>query len=643
MGLVGPFPSMSHTWVIDSNCFIHLGSFATNKFLQSFAALKNTGRHVFYVTPGVHQEVRTVRFQQWKKKPLLLDELKPILTTVAVDGAQVKGLAQLIGEKASPQDVDLSLMVLASQLTREGNEVVLVTDDFKMTTTGEKANLGYSTCPPSTFVQRLAELSNAKHRSALNSLSRRIRAAEMRYAISRVNEYDIQAKLTWMVDSLITGPRAKQQSAASTESEATTEVVLSTALRRTLAGEHIRSKHMKKLGHLPEICAPMTALDEHLAKLSSKTYSNDVKGAYTMTMLAFSEALEAVGLGLAPLGEKDAELANTAIAGYIQRTETALGLMAKMSGKQGAARLHLSRALQAATLIDDQFAEMHSMHQLGLLATGSDDWARAARLFETADVQATSIGSDRLRYLVLSGVTRHLNHDFEAAHLHIAQAHILVSEDKSKACTALMNIGTALLSIDQPGLSLEILDEAMECALESGQTETMDSLAEMMLMAHDAMTKVDAIHHEGLRDLLDGLNTIAPGSEAAFAEQIDAIGERVNEHLEPLEDTWSDWQVGVRLIPEGSSLTVVRSEIDEHGHTLIVVHHGEMGALGLWLPEGRLPVSPGHVLTLGSTRVKVALPTPELQEQHSIRGLVAVEDSTALNFIVPTDDMTGEQ
>jgi hypothetical protein len=87
----------------------------------------------------------------------------------------------------------------------------------------------------------------------------------------------------------------------------------------------------------------------------------------------------------------------------------------------------------------------------------------------------------------------------------------------------------------------------------------------------------------------------------------------------------------------------VRSEIDEHGHTLIVVHHGEMGALGLWLPEGRLPVSPGHVLTLGSTRVKVALPTPELQEQHSIRGLVAVEDSTALNFIVPTDDMTGEQ
>ena len=270
-------------------------------------------------------------------------------------------------------------MVLASTLTREGKTVVLVTDDFKMTTTGEKANLGYTTCPPSTFMQRLAELSSAKSKSAFNSLSRRIRAAEMRYAISRVNEYDIQAKLTWMVDSLITKSQpTPQPTPAPKESDSAADEVLSTALRRFLNGEQIKAKHKKALGKLPEICAPMVELDAHLARLSSQTYSNDVEGAYRMTMLAFSESLEAVGLGLAPLGEKDAELANTAIAGYAQRTETALGLMAKMAGDRGAARLHLSRALQAATLIDDQHAEMQGMHQLGLLATSSDDWGRAS-------------------------------------------------------------------------------------------------------------------------------------------------------------------------------------------------------------------------------------------------------------------------
>ncbi|MDB2322371.1 hypothetical protein N9V20_00345 [Candidatus Poseidoniales archaeon] len=634
---------MSHTWVIDSNCFIHLGSFAADRFLKDIKAMAHGGKHTFCVTPGVHDEVRTVRFQRWKNKPLLLETLAPILTTVPIDEAQIKGLGKLIGERASPQDVDLSLMVLASTLTREGKTVVLVTDDFKMTTTGEKANLGYTTCPPSTFMQRLAELSSIKSKSAFNSLSRRIRAAEMRYAISRVNEYDIQAKLTWMVDSLITTPQSTPQpTPGPKESEPAAEEVLSTALRRVLDGEQIKAKHKKALGQLPEICAPMVELDAHLARLSSQTYSNDVEGAYRMTMLAFSESLEAVGLGLAPLGEKDAELANTAIAGYTQRTETALGLMAKMAGDKGAARLHLSRALQAATLIDDEHAEMQGMHQLGLLATSSDDWARAARLFETADRQALSVGAERLRYLVMSGITRHLNHDFAEANEHILAAHEYVARDKGLACLSLKAIGTALLSIDQPGLALEILDEAMECAHESENEGETEALAELLLMAHAAMTKIDALHHEGLRDLLDGLNNIESDAEQAFSEEIEAIGERANLHNAPLEDTWNDWQPSERLISDGEALRVVRSEVDEHGHTLIVVHHVEMGALGLWLPEGRLPVSPGHVLSLGNTRVKVAKPTVELQDAHSIRGLVAVEDSSALDFIVATEDMTGE-
>ena len=131
--------------------------------------------------------------------------MKPILTTIGVEDSQIRGLANQIGEKAAPQDVDLSLMVLASKLAREGRTVTLVTDDFKMTTTSKKANLGFDTCPPSTFLQRLSESGPKACKSRFRSLSRRTRAAEMRYAISRVNEYDIQAKLTWMVDTLIEG------------------------------------------------------------------------------------------------------------------------------------------------------------------------------------------------------------------------------------------------------------------------------------------------------------------------------------------------------------------------------------------------------------------------------------------------------
>ena len=175
--LVPSGATMTQTWVVDSNCFIHLGSMAPNTFIHDIKKALSKHQQSLYVTPGVHDEIRNVRFQRWSKKPKVLDEFSSIMTTISVDENQVRGLATSIGEKASPQDVDLSLMVLASQLQREGHEVMLVTDDFKMTTTGEKANLGYSTCPPSTFIQRLASQTASKNKGRMKSLSRRVRAA----------------------------------------------------------------------------------------------------------------------------------------------------------------------------------------------------------------------------------------------------------------------------------------------------------------------------------------------------------------------------------------------------------------------------------------------------------------------------------
>ena len=624
---------MTQTWVVDSNCFIHLGSMAPNSFVKDTTKILKQNQQMLFVTPGVHDEIRNVRFQRWSNKPKVLNEFESLLTTIAVDEGQIRGLGKLIGEKASPQDVDLSLMVLASQLHREGREVILVTDDFKMTTSGEKANLGYTTCPPSTFIQRLAAQSSSKYKGRMKSLSRRVRAAEMRYAISRVHQYDIQAKLTWMVDSLIEDrPRSQKPSSPS-------EVNLKLALQRSLAGETIKGSHLKKLGSLPEICKPILSLDEHLFGLSSNNTSENLRDAYEETLLLLSEVLEAIGLDLAPLDESSAELAHGALSGYLYRTETALGLMAKMSGRRETARLHLSRALQSATLIDDSFAEMHAVYQLGLLAIASEKWDRSARLFETADRQAQLISASRLPYLVCAGISRHLLGDTERSHQHIHLAQQIISGDKKSASNQLMNLGEALLAIDQPGLALEVLDEAMECALLHNSGEQLETLSEHILMANAAMTQADMLHHEGLRSLLDGLNHLSDEDAEEFAKKIKVIEQRADEHNQPFEDTWKDWQPSSHLIPEKATLRVVRAEVDENEDTLVVVHHPELGSIGLWLPEGDWNVSSGHLLSFAKTRVKLAQPTAELQERHSIRGIVAIEDTSQLLFSAPADDL----
>ncbi|MDP6324691.1 MAG: hypothetical protein QF684_03895 [Candidatus Thalassarchaeaceae archaeon] len=632
---------MAHVWVVDSNCFIHIGSMAPEGFIDDLKKILQNESASLHVTPGVHDEVRNVRFQRWHGKPNLLDEMRDLLLTINVEEDEVRALAEKIGEKASPQDVDLSLMILAAKLVQEGREVTLVSDDFKMTTTGDKVNMTFETCPPSTFLQRLGDSGSKGQRTRLRSLSRRVRAAEMRYAISRAGQYDVQAKLTWMVDSLLASKLALNDE--SSDSSISDERKMVAALIRSIRGENVKKSTLKKLGTLPEICAPVSKLDEHLSSLSSDGSSNDIAQEYENTASALAEVLESTGFELAPLDEEMAELAHRAMAGYLYRIESALGVMAKMSGNLSLARLHLSRALHSATLIDDIGAEMRAMHQLGMLALATDDWKRAAVLFETSDRQCQTIGGNRIPHLVLSGISRQLNGDEELASTHMKSAATLVQLDKETATDILTSVGNGLLTVDCPGLAIEVLDEAMECAIESGQENRLEMLAELLLLANTAISNLEEGNYDDLRLLLDGLNDIDDASSEEFTARIADIDKKADELSKPLDETWNEWQPATRLLPDGSPLTVLRIDEDEEGRNLVISHHSELGAIGLWLPEGGVQASPGNLIQIQDSRVKVAPPTEILRDIHNIRGVVAIENSDALSFIVRTDEILDDE
>tara|TARA_B110001452_G_scaffold218716_1_gene190537 strand:+ start:1931 stop:3772 length:1842 start_codon:yes stop_codon:yes gene_type:complete len=610
---------------------------APDNFLDDLKNVLKSSDTALYVTPGVHNEIKTVRFQRWPKQPNLLDEFRDILVTVTIDEAEVRALAQHIGENASPQDVDLSLMILGSKLAHEGKKVTLVSDDYKMTTTGEKANLNFETCPPSTFLQRLADSGNKSQRARLRSLSRRVRAAEMRYAISRAGQYDIQAKLTWMVDSLLSSRVVSVED--TDEVTSSDESKLISALIRSIRGEKVKKSMVNQLGPLPEICTPVLQLDEHLSQMTSGGTSDDINQTYDISVDLLSEVLEITGFGLAPLGEEMAELAHRAMAGYLYRMESALGMLAKMSGNLRLSRLHLSRALFNATLVDDIGAEMRAMHQLGLLALAGNNWHRAAMLFETADRQSQVIGINRLGHLVLASISRHLTGDEDLAKSHLNAATAIVSEDQVESSQVLTDIGNSLLAIDCPALAIEVLDEAMECAIESGQNDKLEVLAEVLLLANTASNERELSHYEGLRQLLDGLNAISLEASNEFDAKISDIDQRASELSKPLDDTWSEWQDASRLIPMKSPLVVLRVDEDESGRNLIISHHHEIGAIGLWLPEGGVKAAPGNLIKIHQSRIKVAPPTGALREIHNIRGIVAVEDYTAVTFIAKTNEI----
>tara|TARA_B100001115_G_C15848478_1_gene429226 strand:+ start:808 stop:2697 length:1890 start_codon:yes stop_codon:yes gene_type:complete len=627
---------MSNKWVVDSNCFIHLGSMAPDTFLNDISDIFRKIQTSIFVTPGVHKEIKNVRFRRWNKQPNLLEKFQTVLTTIPVDESQIIGLAKLIGEKAAPQDVDLSLMVLASQLVREGNSVTLVTDDFKMTTTGNKANLGFETCPPSTFLQRLADLGSSKQKKRLKNLSRRIRAAEMQYAISRAGQYNIQEKLTWMVDSLLE-TRILPEPIEETDSNNSNKLI--SALQRIIRGEKVKKTYINKLGTLPEVCSKVSKIDEYITEISSNEIADDIQGEYNSATNLLSEIMEEIGLGLSPLNEDSAEIAHRATAGYIYRMESSLGMMAKLLGNLPQARNHFSRALYSATLIDDNNAEMRAMYQLGLLALSDENWSRAASLFETADRQAQNTNENRLIYIVSSAISRHLHGELEIAKNHISSAKLIVEKDKLKAANLLLILGNSLLAIDRPILAIEIFDEAMECAIESTQDELIDKLAEVLFLVNSSINDEEITKFPGVRKLLDNLNEVHEDSKIKFESKITEIEEKTEELSKPLNETWKEWQPSNKLISDESPLVILSVHEDVDGQKLIISHHLELGNIGLWLPKGDFNAVIGNLIDIKDSKVKVANPPDILHEKYNIRGLVAVEKPEALSFITKTDEL----
>ncbi len=598
-------------WVVDSNCFIHLGSHGYPELVKDLAsACKQMGAQL-HVTPGVHDEVSTVRMQKWKGKPRLLDAMKEILVTTSIPGDQVKGLAQRIGENASPQDVDLSLMVLATRMAGSGEEVVLVSDDYKMTTTGQRVHLPFKTCPPSTFIQRLSELGPKSTRPRLRSLSRKVRSEEMRYAISRAGQYDVQSKLTWMIDSLLQSkvPPPIPESAPDDSS-------LVTALRRHMAGERVKKSRLNALGSLTEICAPVQEL---LA-----TPREELASALEVTMVN-------LGIGLAPVKEELGAIAHRAVAPILSRVEAALGLMAKEAGDHATARRNLVRSLHHATLVDDDEAEMNALFHLGLADLASDKFQRSAELFEAAAAEAARLKSSETRMVLAAAIARQLEGTEDAASKHVSHAHSLVEGNESEAAVELEKLGESLLAIGRPVLAIEVLDEALECATEVGDVELSIRLTESIARSQAAVTGDDEIQLQRMRSLLDKVNSIGGAAAENFAAELQALEERKAWQEEPLDEVWNDWQPSTALIPQGS-LEVLRG-VKQDDSMLLICYSPDLGNLGLWLPDSDIEANDAsrHEIII-SSRVKVAHPPEALKNEHKVRGIVALEDVSSLTI-----------
>ena len=619
------------TYVVDSNCFIHMGAMGATTLLNDLKSCLKT----MHVTDGVHGEIRTVRFQRWKQRPNLLEQVKPLLTTHSVDEGQIRGLASKIGERASPQDVDLSLMVLSSSLQRDGHDVLLVTDDFKMAKATEEHQLAGEVCPPSTFFERIAKSAKGKHASELRRLGRRIRAAEMQYAISRRNEYDVQAKITWMVDSLLSTAPAKAKAVVNQANEGQSVDYLH-QLGRHLSGEDIKTSHRKKLKPLFESCREMLRLEEHVLNLKQRLSDESLEVVISETQELMAEVLEDSGIDLAPLNRELVDVAHRFSSRILVRSEMALAIMKRMKGDAVGSHQHLANALFQATHVDDDPIEARILARLSVLALSTNKFEKAVRLSSAAiGLEALNESMNLKQHVVLS-MAQFLNgEDYDGT---ISKVQGMVQADHNVAMQALTELGESFLALNRPDFAIELFDEAMECSSADGNID--EHLGELVLLAHRAMEDDDDVEVDGLRRVLDQIHEQTTQQQQAVEQTVEDISKR-QEQESPVEVS-TDWQSSDVLLDDERPLYISAVVGEAAEEQLIVAQHPSLGTIGIWMPSTIQAPQPGAKITLSNSRVKVAQAPEKLAELHSLKALVAIENPEGLVFQSLTEDAKEE-
>ena len=619
------------TYVVDSNCFIHMGGMASTTILNDLKSALGT----MHVTKGVHGEIQNVRYQRWKQKPNLLNHIKPLLTTHEVSEGQIRGLGAKIGERASPQDVDLSLMVLAHDLQRDGHHVILVTDDFKMAKATEEHRLASEVCPPSTFFERLSTKAKGKHASELRRLGRRIRAAEMQYAISRRNEYDVQAKITWMVDSLLSSAPAKSAK-PSIQTDGEAKVNLLNELHRMVNGENIKTNIRKKLTPLRPSCETMMDLEHHVAKLKQKLSKESLDEIIIETQTMIADCLENAGIDLAPLDRELVDIAHRFQSRILVRAEMAMAIMKRMKGDTVGSHLHLSTALFQATHVDEDLIEARILARLAVLALSTNKFEKAIRLSTSSLGLGTLSLQMKLKQHIVQAMAQYMADKLSKEAIKNAQT--MVTEDVSMAAQALTELGESFLALNRPDFAIELFDEALECV--SPEQKMSEELGELILLAHRAIQDDDDNEIEGLRQVLDQIHQQTVEQEKQVEEVVEQISKRQEDSSELVYS--NEWQDSNTVLNDERPLYISNVVGDASEEQLILAQHPSLGSVGIWLPAKADAPQPGAKITLTNGRVKIAEPPNDVAESYAIRALIAIEFPESLVFQSLTSDAQEE-
>ncbi len=631
--------------MMDANFFISLAQTRERDAMERVLELVDRVGWEMHVTEPILEEVQYVRCKGSKTTAAKL--ARRMMEVHPADERAIASMrTELGGAHRAPQSPDLSLMVLADSLARSGASVRLVSDDFKISTSSRQLGEPYAVISPSVFLFSLSRELKGEDRKRVRHLYKKVRHGEMEYVLSRADMYNVEDKLTWLMDNLlqeVTSPEAGpapvpggQASGPALVKEGMEEEANWDALVRHLRGERVRRGHIKAFDPIMPHLEPLTDLREDLGEIHRLAEAGGLEEALRYAHKELKELKSELQLAVGSLSPADGRKVMRAYAEMLPHLEMVTALLHINLGEVVDCEDHLDNvallALAAGlfgTVIEANYLEalVHAYREA--YEDALDQFRLTARLAERAGDEGTV-----LRAYIGTAVMQLFGEDRDSAEETMATVNDMVEADPLSGFVALEEFGDHFTNFGAIHLATGFYHEALECAVEALASEETDRLLGKLRRARLSMGLEERELAVELVDLMDMANDI---QDEALLERFRELEAELDSTLdrmdEPLEVTFDEWSPATRL-PDALEewLDIVRADPLPKGEgTILVCYSSQMGNVGVLVSD---PVSlPGiehaRIRMLPSSQVKLAQAPEPFRSGYRLRAIIVIQQGDA--------------
>ena len=634
---------MSDAYIFDSNFYISLAQTRHPQAIDRVLDLTAGKGWEMHVTEPILGEVQYVKSKGSKHTAMQLSN-----AMMEVHPADDKGIVnirtQLGGGHRAPQAPDLSLMVLADELSKGGKSVKLISDDFKISTSSKELGRPYAVLSPSVFLFTLSRELTGDDKKLVRMLYKKVRHGEMEYVLSRADMYNAEDKLTWLMDNLLTTvtdpegqpTHAATEAALSTPGRAPGQTVQGgdwDALIRHLRGEHVRRGHIKSFDPILPHLEPLTELLDVLREIHRKSDGGDIPAALRYSHSELSTLKSQLQLSVGALDYEMGRMVLRAYAEMLPHLEMVTALLHINVGEVVDCEDHLDNVALLALAAGLNHIVVEANYLEALVHVYRDAWDDAEEQFSLTFRLADQAGDEAtvLRSLIGGAVASQMNSDYEGAEEIMSQVNERVEADPGSGSVALEEFGDHFTNFGATYLAVGLYNEALECAVESQAPEDAGRILGKLRRARLSMGLEERETAVEIRDLIDMANDIQDkellDTYLAMKEELVAEMERMDD---PLEGTFDDWSPATRLPdPLEDWLDIVRADPLPKGEgTILVCYSSQMGNVGVLVNDTvSLPgIELARFKVTSSSKVKLVEAPEPFRSGYRLRGIIVLHE-----------------